>query len=357
MSEVAKGSPISLTSNSLIRYQGKFDFINTQENTVGLMEVYMMGTEGRKNGIEEVPPNPKPFDFIVFRGADIKDLQFDNVPAPPAPPAAAFQDPAVVRSQVSRDKQPQSYASRAREGASSGGMYDRFTNNDSRGGRGGGARGGRGGDSRQNFNRDNFGADSVEDRYNREKFSGNNDRRGNYGNNHQNQNFDDRRDGRNVRPYEGGRRGGGGQGYTSGQPAHNTSNNHNHGGHHGGHGNHGGGYGGGNQESHTGRDFAVPPGNMREKLEEFDFAKSSEAFEKEKAEFRAKQQETAGEAKAYNKSSFFDSLSSDKGQGRLMRGIPRAADSETFGTDMVGAMQGFRSGRGGRGGRGQYNRY
>ena len=357
MTDLAKGSPISLTSNSLIRYQGKFDFINTKENTVGLMDVLMMGTEGRKNGVDEVPPNPSPYDFIVFRGADIKDLQFDVVPAPAAA-ATNFQDPAVVRSQVTREEkknQPQSYASRARGEAppSQKDMFDRF-NNDGRGGRGGGgaARGGRG-DSRGNFHRDNFG--SVDEGYTRDKFSGNNnredrhprddrhnrdDRRGN--------NYDDRRGGHNnnVRPYEGGsRRGGGGQGYSGGHGGG--------GGHHTNHGN--GGYGNGQSESHTGRDFVVPTGNQREKLEEFDFAKSSEEFEKEKAEFRAKE---GNEIKAYNKSSFFDSLSTDKDrQGRMMRGVPRAADSETFGTDMVGAMQGFRSGRGGRGGRGQYNRY
>jgi len=66
------GSKISLVSNSEIRYEGILYTINTQESTIALQSVKTFGTEGRK--VPEIPPSSEIYDFIIFRGQDIKDL-------------------------------------------------------------------------------------------------------------------------------------------------------------------------------------------------------------------------------------------------------------------------------------------
>lgn len=66
------GSKISLISNSEIRYEGILYTINTHESTVALQNVRSYGTEGRRN--PDIPPSGEVYDFIIFRGKDIKDV-------------------------------------------------------------------------------------------------------------------------------------------------------------------------------------------------------------------------------------------------------------------------------------------
>mmetsp|Transcript_47854 Transcript_47854/g.84243 ORF Transcript_47854/g.84243 Transcript_47854/m.84243 type:complete len:367 (-) Transcript_47854:101-1201(-) len=66
------GSKISLISNAEIRYEGILHTLNTQASNISLQSVRCFGTEGRKE--PEIPPTNEVYDFIIFRGRDIKDL-------------------------------------------------------------------------------------------------------------------------------------------------------------------------------------------------------------------------------------------------------------------------------------------
>ncbi|CAO3699238.1 unnamed protein product [Rhizopus microsporus] len=92
------GLKISLISLSDIRYVGILHSINAQDSTVGLKQVRSFGTEGRKGKLEEeIPPSENVFDYVVFRGSDIKDLQvFEAPPKPTPPPQSLPQDPAIM---------------------------------------------------------------------------------------------------------------------------------------------------------------------------------------------------------------------------------------------------------------------
>lgn len=75
--------------------------INSEESTVSLENVKSFGTEGRKRDAgkpaEEIAPSDQVYEYIVFRGSDVKDLRIEQAPvvkeqAPPAVP----DDPAIV---------------------------------------------------------------------------------------------------------------------------------------------------------------------------------------------------------------------------------------------------------------------
>ncbi|CAE7338878.1 DCP5 [Symbiodinium natans] len=83
------GSKISLVSMSEIRYEGVLYNINTEESTIALQSVRCFGTEGRK--MPEVPPSNEVYDFIIFRGQDIKDLTVLESGSSPA-----INDPAIL---------------------------------------------------------------------------------------------------------------------------------------------------------------------------------------------------------------------------------------------------------------------
>lgn len=56
-----------------------------------------MGTEGRLGEPDkEVPPNPQIFEYIVFKGGDVKDLRIEEKPQEAAPSQALPDDPAIM---------------------------------------------------------------------------------------------------------------------------------------------------------------------------------------------------------------------------------------------------------------------
>mmetsp|Transcript_35642 Transcript_35642/g.114714 ORF Transcript_35642/g.114714 Transcript_35642/m.114714 type:complete len:342 (-) Transcript_35642:755-1780(-) len=86
------GSRIVLISKSEIRYEGTLGAVDTAASTVKLHQVRSFGTEDRKAD-SVIPASSQVYEYIIFRGADIKDLHVcetgsDSASAP-QPPAAS----------------------------------------------------------------------------------------------------------------------------------------------------------------------------------------------------------------------------------------------------------------------------
>ncbi|XP_075870405.1 protein LSM14 homolog B-like [Nelusetta ayraudi] len=90
------GSKISLISKAQIRYQGILSSVDTDRSTVALAKVKSYGTEDRHTD-RPVPSKDEIYDYIIFRGSDIKDI---TVSEPPKSQHGLPCDPAIVQSSL-----------------------------------------------------------------------------------------------------------------------------------------------------------------------------------------------------------------------------------------------------------------
>lgn len=87
------GSKISLISKADIRYEGRLFTVDPQECTIALANVRSFGTEDRESQFPVAPQN-QVYEYILFRGSDIKDIRVvNNVHSLP-------NDPAIVQMTV-----------------------------------------------------------------------------------------------------------------------------------------------------------------------------------------------------------------------------------------------------------------
>ncbi|XP_066246756.1 protein LSM14 homolog B-A isoform X1 [Euwallacea similis] len=90
------GSKISLISKADIRYEGRLFTVDPQECTIALASVRSFGTENRDAQFP-VPAQNQVYDYILFRGSDIKDIRIVNNVAPHPQP---LNDPAIMQLSV-----------------------------------------------------------------------------------------------------------------------------------------------------------------------------------------------------------------------------------------------------------------
>ena len=84
----------------MISYVGTLHEINPEQSTIALEDVFSFGTEDRQ--VENyIPPSQQKFEYIVFRGSDVKDIKIDEEPKEPKQPSQPPNDPAILVCQLS----------------------------------------------------------------------------------------------------------------------------------------------------------------------------------------------------------------------------------------------------------------
>lgn len=93
------GSCISLISKADIRYEGLLFTVDPERCTIALARVKSYGTEDRETQFPIAPQN-QCYDYILFRGTDIKDIRvINNNPVP--------NDPAIMQMHLPPQQPPQ----------------------------------------------------------------------------------------------------------------------------------------------------------------------------------------------------------------------------------------------------------
>jgi protein LSM14 len=80
----------------VLSYVGTLHKIDSENSTVALEQVVSYGTEGRRPD-DEVAPTDIVYDYIVFRGSDVKDLRIEEISKENQPPKPQVpDDPAIL---------------------------------------------------------------------------------------------------------------------------------------------------------------------------------------------------------------------------------------------------------------------
>ena len=74
------GSLISLITNALVRYEGTLVEINRAERSMNLQDVRSFGTEGRREGKNEIQAHENTIKSVVFKVDQVKDFQIIKRP-------------------------------------------------------------------------------------------------------------------------------------------------------------------------------------------------------------------------------------------------------------------------------------
>lgn len=70
----------------------RFHALHPGNNSV----VYSLGTESRRPPAEYIPPQDTPYDFILFRAQEVKDLNVETQPLPVPQQRNVRDDPAII---------------------------------------------------------------------------------------------------------------------------------------------------------------------------------------------------------------------------------------------------------------------
>ena len=113
------GSKISLISKSEIRYEGILYTLDTKDSTVALSKVRLFGTEDRPTDCP-VTPREEIYEYIIFRGSEIKDIRICQPPKPqPTLESGLPNDPAIIQHSTSSNVSPMGSGSYGPIGSSS----------------------------------------------------------------------------------------------------------------------------------------------------------------------------------------------------------------------------------------------
>lgn len=88
------GALVTLISSLDVRYEGTLFTIDPNESTVALQNVRCLGTEERQSGSKAIPPSDTVYEFIIFRGENIKSI---NIAEEKSAKPNELQDPSILK--------------------------------------------------------------------------------------------------------------------------------------------------------------------------------------------------------------------------------------------------------------------
>lgn len=91
------GSIISLITNAQVRYEGTLVAVDQKERSMHLTNVRNYGSEGRREGIGEIPAPDNIIANVVFKVDHIKDFKIIKRPEKKEEPVQ-MSDPAIISS-------------------------------------------------------------------------------------------------------------------------------------------------------------------------------------------------------------------------------------------------------------------